>query len=89
MWFTFTATAYGDIAITTEGSNYDTVLAVFRREDGGALTEVACNEDVDFAHETSLAVWNAQPREYVILVGSFRDRASGVLKMSFTEVPGP
>lgn len=89
VWFDFTVTAFGDVAITTEGSNYDTVLAVFRRGENGDLTEVACNEDVDFIRETSLAVWNAQPGEHLILVGSFRGRASGVLNMSFTEVPGP
>jgi hypothetical protein len=87
VWFSFNA-AGGDTAITTAGSTYDTVLAVFRRAPDGSLIEVACNEDADFVQETSLVAWSAEPGlEYVVLVGAFRDRHSGVLRMSFAEPP--
>lgn len=45
-WFRFVAPANGTVEITTLGSDYDTVLALFTGE-CGALSQVACNDDFD------------------------------------------
>jgi len=44
VWYRFTAPANGILTLTTEGSDYDTVLAVFSGA-RGALTPVVCNDD--------------------------------------------
>jgi hypothetical protein len=43
-WFRFAAPADGTVTITTEGSDYDTVLAVFTG-DCGAASVIACDDD--------------------------------------------
>ncbi|MEO8510168.1 MAG: hypothetical protein ABI534_02900 [Chloroflexota bacterium] len=43
VWYTVTGTG-GDITIDTARSNFDTAVAVYV-DDGGTLTEVACNDD--------------------------------------------
>lgn len=47
VWFRYDAVTETDLAVTTAGSDFDTVLSIFR-EDGGTLTEVACHDDINF-----------------------------------------
>ena len=44
VWYRFTPSQSGPVALSTEGSDYDTTLAVFTGSPG-ALNEVACNDD--------------------------------------------
>ncbi len=47
LWYTVQGTG-SPITVDTAGSSMDTVVAVFVADGGGGLTEVACNDDVDF-----------------------------------------
>jgi len=57
VWYRFTASSNGILTLTTEGSSYDTVLAVFSGT-RGALTPLACNDD--YVGLQSYLVLNAQ-----------------------------
>ena len=45
LWWSWTAPASGTVTIDTEGSDFDTVLAVYTGSSVDALTEVASNDD--------------------------------------------
>ena len=46
-WYEFTPSFNGLVTLSTQGSNYDTVLAVYTGE-CGTLTQLACNDDSNF-----------------------------------------
>jgi uncharacterized protein DUF4214 len=58
IWYTWQAPASGQAQITTAGSNFDTVLAVYTGNavDSSSLTPVAKNDDVDPGQVTSSIV---------------------------------
>ncbi|MCW5548599.1 MAG: immunoglobulin domain-containing protein [Opitutaceae bacterium] len=57
VWWRWTAPSSGSMTITTLGSNFDTVLAVYT---GGVFTEVTANDDVDpGVIRTSTVTFNA------------------------------
>jgi len=45
IWATFTASSNGTVVVDTEGSNYDTALAVYTGDSLPALSLVACDDD--------------------------------------------
>ncbi|PHS23606.1 MAG: hypothetical protein COA84_10810 [Robiginitomaculum sp.] len=45
IWFDWTAPSSGDFAFNTDGSDFDTVMAVYTGSAVGALTEVASNDN--------------------------------------------
>ncbi|MGZ8747206.1 MAG: WD40/YVTN/BNR-like repeat-containing protein [Mycobacterium sp.] len=55
VWYRFVPTETGNYSVTTVGSNFDTVLAVFGAGSGvdGDLAEVACNDDAITAQGSS------------------------------------
>ena len=56
IWYVWQAPASGPAQITTAGSGFDTVLAVYTGNAVGSLTEVAKNDDVDPGKITSSIV---------------------------------
>lgn len=80
VWFTIDM-AEGIHAISTAGSDYDTVVAVFRRETDGATTEVACNDDAAQGGDPSFAAWDSDGGEHLVLVGAFRNKPARVLHL--------
>lgn len=82
VWYRFTAPATGLLRVSTEGSNYDTVVAIFGGAACGALSLVTCNDDhIGF---TSLATaWVEQGQNYFIEVVSWHLAAHGyVLRLT-------
>ena len=47
VWYQWQAPSSGSVTITTAGSDYDTLLAVYTGNSVGALTAIAKNDDVD------------------------------------------
>jgi M6 family metalloprotease-like protein len=93
VWFRYTAPANGTLIADTTGSDYDTVLAVRRGTALGALTQVACNDDIDGAagnrrSRVEFAVEAGQT--YQFQVGSYFDgqnpSVGGTLTFSLTAV---
>ncbi len=90
IFYTYTASCTGTVTISTCGTNYDTVLAVF---DACGGTQLACDDDTcdgttppgsTLASQLSFAA--TAGTTYVIAVGSFTTTASGagVLNISCT-----
>lgn len=52
VWFQFTAPDRGVVRIHTSGSDYDTILGVWKGT-RGALENVACNDNIDYSTWTS------------------------------------
>jgi Calx-beta domain/FG-GAP-like repeat len=47
VWWSWTATASGNVTISTAGSDFDTTLGVYTGSSVAALTTIASNDDVD------------------------------------------
>lgn len=79
VWWNWTAPTFMPVAISTAGSDFDTVLAVYTGPDVAHLTLVAANDNDSYGGNTSLVVFNAQPaQKYFIAVGGAGGAAGGV-----------
>ncbi len=59
VWFTWTATTSRRVTLTTAGSNFDTLLGVYRGNSLSTLIPVATNDDASFWTTTSAVTFNA------------------------------
>lgn len=72
VWWRYTPTTSGQITIDTDGSNFDTVLAVYTGSAVNALTYVASNDDAPGLGLRSLVQFNGQAGvSYAIAVAGF------------------
>jgi Ca2+-binding RTX toxin-like protein len=72
VWWTWTAPSSGNFNLTTAGSNFDTVLAVFTGNAVNALTLVGSNDEDDSVSRQSLVNFNAVAgTSYQIAVDGF------------------
>ena len=71
VWYRHTFTEANPVSILTSGSNYDTILAIYRDNGGGNLTEVGCNDDID-SNTHSLVSFTPDPAfTYYSMVGEW------------------
>ncbi len=86
VWYKVTPTTTGPLTVTTDGSDYDTVLAVYSGS-CGALTEVGCNDDdaSDSLCSTVTFTGSAGTTYYLLVGGCFG--ASGNLQISVGSPP--
>lgn len=71
-WWTFSGTG-GDITVSTAGSNFDTVLAVYVLEDG-KFVQVACVDDVFepvFSFQAQVTIATEEGVTYYVQAGGF------------------
>ncbi|HUQ44600.1 MAG TPA: hypothetical protein VM451_09370 [Candidatus Limnocylindria bacterium] len=61
VWYRLADAQGGRIAVTTDGSNFDTVVAVHAADAAGQLTEVECNDESVAAAGPSSLVFDAAP----------------------------
>jgi hypothetical protein len=88
VWFAFTPASAGVAIISTAGSSFDTVLAVYTGECGrGNYTQIACNDDAVGAAPGTR--WSALAAEveagvvYLVQVGSYTLGNTGDLVLRF------
>ncbi len=88
VWYRWTAPSSGSATLTTEGSNFDTLLAVYTGSSVNALTAIVKNDDVQLGVITTSAVqFNAiGGTTYQFAVDGF-DGAQGNITLNFT-LPG-
>jgi hypothetical protein len=87
IWYTWTATNNGQVTLSTAGSSFDTTLGVYTGTALTALTQVAANDDENFAagRYTSRVAFNAVAgRTYQILVDGYGG-ASGSVSLSLNQ----
>lgn len=86
VWYEFTPQSADIIRATTRGSDFDTVVAVWTREEPGQFTEVAC-DDQDAGGWTSTADFFADAgTQYLIQVGGWNN-SFGNLSLSVGSAP--
>jgi len=77
VWYTWTAPATGNATIDTEGSAYDTMLAVYTGNSVSALSHVASNDDVQSGFVNSKVVFPVTGgTTYRIVVDGFVNSAA-------------
>jgi len=87
VWYRFTACGWGTISVDTNGSNYDTVLAIFFGTCGGAV-EIACDDDGGTGANSQLtAVPVAPGTTYLIKISDYNTPDGGTLDFNFTYSP--
>lgn len=83
IWFTWTAPAAGAVRISTAGSSFDTLLAIYSGSSLTSLIEVASSDDIDEAGGilTSAATFDAQAgQSFQVAVDGF-DGATGTVAL--------
>jgi uncharacterized repeat protein (TIGR01451 family) len=83
VWWKWTAPASGQLNIDTQGSNYDTLLAVYTGNGVNALNNLTSNDNDGFSIGTSTALMQAQAgQEYKIAVDG-ADGAAGFVQLNW------
>lgn len=83
VWWKWTAPASGQLNIDTQGSNYDTLLAVYTGTDFNALNNLTSNDNDGFSLGTSSLLLQAQAgQEYKIAVDG-ADGAAGFVQLNW------
>lgn len=87
VWWSWTPYASGPVRFTTEGSDFDTVLAVYTGSAVNALTQVAFNDDINPLNSRSALTFNASAGTvYRIAVGGYF-AATGDIVFGFSQTP--
>ena len=89
VWFRYTAAFTGSITLTTQGSTYDTMLAVYTGSPG-SLTMIGCDDDGGTTVRSWLGLNVTNGTTYYILVGKFGTTplsGSATLKLNLNNVP--
>jgi hypothetical protein len=83
IWFQFTPPTNGPVRLTTRGSDFDTLLAVYTGTQVGSLSLVASNDDIDPGNilQSALSFNAAAGRTYNIAVDGY-DGAVGMVVLS-------
>lgn len=84
LWWTWTAPIAGMVIISTAGSSFDTVLAVYRGTSLGALTTVASNDDSGSGTTSQVGFQAVAGTAYQIAVDGY-DGASGNITLAITQ----
>jgi len=78
VWYSWQAPATGSATITTAGSSFDTVLAVYTGAAVGSLTPIVKNDDANANDTTSSVNFNATDgTTYMIAVDGYNNGGSG------------
>jgi hypothetical protein len=86
VWWRWTAPTDGTVYVSTKGSEFDTVMAVYRGTRVDALTEVASNDDDPGGLQTSALLFNASAgTEYYIAVGAYDGAVGGPVVLAINQ----
>jgi hypothetical protein len=84
VWYQWTAPSSGLVTITTQGSDFDTMLGVYIGNAVGSLTTVAKNDDVDGNTNTSTVTFSASANmTFKIAVDGFSGQ-TGNIKLNWS-----
>ena len=90
VWYKFTPAQGGAVEVDTAGSNYDTVVDVFKGGAVDALQGINCIDDVSESNSSSKLQFTAAPNAtYYIKVGACCGGPGGLPAAQRHERPGP
>lgn len=88
VWWKWTAPANGALGLSTAGSNFDTMLAIYQGSAVGGLTRLGVNDDANGLLTSSLAVRVSAGFTYTVAVDGYGQSAGQIaLALTFTPVP--
>ena len=79
VWWRWTAPAGGPAAVTTAGSGFDTVLAIYTGTSVGGLTSVASNDDNGGSSQSRATFQAVAGREYRIVVDGYSGASGSIV----------
>lgn len=83
VWWHFTPNFTGSMTLTTQGSAFDTLLAIYEGNSGNTLVEVGSNDDRNDLDYTSQVTFDAVAgTTYRVAVDSYRSDAAGDISLS-------
>lgn len=84
VWYSFTAPANGYLTISTQGSNYDTIVSVWQGS-RGAPYQIGCADDDAYPNTltTTIAGWVAKGTTFRVQVGAWDNGGTLVLNAYF------
>lgn len=92
VWWSWTAPTNGDLFITTDGSDFDTLLAVYTGAVVNALSEVSSDDDHGVVATSRVRIAALAGTQYQIAVDGFNDTnsvASGNVMLDLEFLPEP
>ncbi len=88
IWFQWMAPQSGLVVFTTDGSNLDTLLGIYRRESGGFMREVASDDDSGIDRASRATFDAIAGTQYYVAVDGYRGVTGNVvLSWSFASRP--
>ena len=88
VWYSYTPASSGVLAVDTNGSDYDTAIAVYTGSSLGSLLNVACDNDAGFLTNSRIAFVAQAGVNYYFQVGGALDaRGNAVLNLSAETAP--
>ena len=88
VWWTWTASESGRFAFDTNGSNFDTIMAVYTGSSLDALTKVAGNDDLTFEEYSGVNFEAEADVQYHVAVDGYAGR-SGNISLNWKKVTDP
>jgi hypothetical protein len=87
VWYAFTPRARTAVTLSTELTQFDTIVAVYTGQTLASLTRIACNDNAGPAASASIVTFTAEPdTRYFVQVGGFQDQA-GALDLQASGTP--
>ena len=89
IWYRWTAPATGPYSFNTDGSSFDTLLAVYTGSSVGGLTLVAANDDYGTGVTSEVSFTATPGTSYSIAVDGYDNETGTVMLNWLVEVPPP
>lgn len=78
VWYTFTPASTTAVTVSTFGSDFDTLIAVYTGSSLGALTAVACNDDASGTLQSRVTFTATGGTKYSIQIGGYQGAVGGL-----------
>ena len=88
VWFSWTAAASGTLTVNTQGSSFDTVLAVYSGGSVSALTNLASNDNGTSSSQSALSMAVTAGQTYKIAVDG-KGGATGAINLGWSRSDAP
>jgi hypothetical protein len=89
VWYTVTRPTSAVVTLSTAGSDFNTVMAVYTGSSLGSLTEVGCNNDFNGTPQSQLTFLASAGVTYHVQIGGFLFPLAGNLVFELSEIAAP
>jgi len=89
VWYSYTSTTTGPVAVDTFGSDYDTILEVFHGSPGELYSYYECSDDAGDGAQSALGLWANEGETIYIMAASGNGASGGNLVVNVNPVTAP